>query len=117
MFPALRIAVAAVSALLLLAGLFLVVGGGPPLVSGLWLLVLGGTGLIVVTLERTRYRSEAAELSGEAPGAAGIDTGPPEPRFRPTEERFVDPTTRQRLRVWVDPSTGERRYRADDATA
>ncbi len=117
MFPALRIAVAVASALLLLVGMFLVVGGGPPMVSGLWLLVVGGTGLIVTTLERTRYRSEAAELTGESPGPAGIDTGPPEPRFRPTEERFVDPTTRRRLRVWVDPSTGERRYRADDTPA
>lgn len=114
MFGVLRLGVALVSALLLLVGLFLVVGGGPPAFTGLWLLVLGGTGLIAVAYERTRYRSEAAELSGEPSGAAGVDSGPPDPRFTATEERFIDPTTRRRLRVWVDPATGERRYRPDE---
>ena len=114
MFGALRIAVAAVSALLLLAGLFAVVGGGPPALTGIWLLILGGAGMIAVAFERTRYRSEAAELTGDPAGAAGVDTGPPDPRFKPTEERFIDPTTRRRLRVWVDPITGERRYRPDE---
>jgi hypothetical protein len=36
-----------------------------------------------------------------------------EPRFRPTPEVFVDPTTATRMRVLVDPRTGERRYVAD----
>jgi hypothetical protein len=36
-----------------------------------------------------------------------------EPRFRPTDERFVDPTTGHRMRVYVDPRTGERRYLAE----
>jgi hypothetical protein len=47
-------------------------------------------------------------------GGAGVDAGAPEPRFRPPEERFIDPTTRRRVRVWMDPGTGERRYRLDD---
>lgn len=114
MVNALRIIVAALSVLLLLAGLFAVVGGGATIFSGFWLLVMGGAGLLAVTFERMRYRSEAAELTGEPPGAAGIDSGPPEPRFQPTAERFIDPTTRQRLRVWIDPATGERRYRPDE---
>ena len=37
-----------------------------------------------------------------------------EPRFRRTDEVFVDPTTRRRMRVWLDPANGERRYRAED---
>ena len=115
MVNVLRIVVAVVSALLLLAGLFAVVGGGATMLSGFWLLVMGGVGLLAVTFERMRYRSETAELTGEAPGAAGIDDGPPDPRFQPTPERFIDPTTRRRLRVWIDPSTGERRYRPDEA--
>ncbi len=34
--------------------------------------------------------------------------------FRPTDERFEDPTTRRRMRVWADPTSGERRYVAED---
>jgi hypothetical protein len=32
---------------------------------------------------------------------------------RPTEEVFVDPQTGKRMRVWYDPATGEREYRAE----
>lgn len=113
MVNVLRILVAAISVLLLLAGLFAVVGGGATMISGFWLLIMGAVGLLAVTFERMRYRSEAAERSGESAGGAGVDTGPPDPRFQPTEERFIDPTTRQRLRVWIDPVSGERRYRPD----
>ena len=38
----------------------------------------------------------------------------PYPRFRPTEERFEDPTKRQRMRVCLDPGSGERRYAPED---
>ncbi len=117
MFALLRILIAAVAALVLLAGLFAVVGGGAPMISGFWLMLLGAAGLLAVLFERTRYRSAAAEASGAAPGAAGMDTGAPEPRFRPTEERFIDPTTRRQLRVWIDPASGERRYRPDEEPA
>ena len=114
MVNVLRILVAAISALVLLAGLFAVVGGGATMLTGFWLLVLGAGGLLAVTFERMRYRSEAAELSGEAAGGAGVDSGPPDPRFQPTDERFIDPTTRRQLRVWIDARTGERRYRPDE---
>lgn len=114
MFGTIRIVVGVVSALFLLIGLFMVVGGGPPVVTGLWLLAMGGAGLVVVAFERVRYRSEAAEISGEPAGVAGVDDGPADARFTPTEERFIDPTTRRRLRVWVDEATGERRYRPDE---
>jgi hypothetical protein len=114
MVKVLRVLVAAISALLLLAGLFAVAGGGATIVTGVWLLVMGAVGLLAVTFERMRYRSAAAELSGEQAGGSGADSGPPDPRFQPTEERFIDPTTRQRLRVWIDARSGERRYRPDE---
>ena len=110
MFNALRVVVAIVSLLLLLGGLGTIVIGGLPGLSGLWLLVLGAAGLVAVAFERTRYHSEAAERSSD-PGRPVGDAA--DARFQPTEERFVDPTTRQQLRVWVDPTTGERRYRPD----
>ena len=114
MYATLRVIVAVVSVLCLVGGLALIGAGGPAAPSGLWLMALGAAGLIAVAFERTRYRSEAAEREGDAPGSAGADDGPPDPRFRATDERFVDPTTRQRLRVWVDPASGERRYRPDE---
>lgn len=114
MFGALRVLVGVIALLMLIAGLAAIVFGGIPGLSGLWLVVLGAAGLIAVAFERSRYRSEDAERSWEQVGGAGADAGPIDPRFRATEERFVDPTTRRRLRVWADPSTGERRYRLDE---
>ncbi|HKI56365.1 MAG TPA: hypothetical protein VKB31_04375 [Trueperaceae bacterium] len=34
--------------------------------------------------------------------------------FVPTDERFIDPTTGIRQRVWFNPVTGERRYQTID---
>ena len=65
-------------------------------------------------LERTRYRSEAAERANDSTGPGGGETyGQLEARFQRTEETFIDPTTRLRMRVLVDPRTGERRYVAE----
>ena len=114
MLPALRVVIGGGAVLLLVVGLLIVMLGGFSGISGFWLMLLGAAGLIGVAFERMRYRSEAAERSGEAAGEAGVDTGPADPRFQPTAERFVDPTTRRQLRVWVDPSSGERRYRLDE---
>jgi hypothetical protein len=33
-----------------------------------------------------------------------------EPGWLPTKERFMDPTTRRVMRVWIDPARGERHY-------
>jgi hypothetical protein len=63
-----------------------------------------------VILERSRYRSLRAERTGDPAGPGGGETRAPDPRFRPTAEVFVDPTTHVRMRVWVDPATGERLY-------
>ena len=86
-------------------------GGG---VFGFLFLVVPGVILIVAALiERLRYRSLAAEGLGDTHGPGGGELDVPEPRFRPTDERFVDPTTGVQMRVFVDPRTGERRYLAE----
>jgi hypothetical protein len=112
--------------LTLLRGLLLVVGGLMVLAGfatlivagilgpGLWLVVTGGVLMLVAVLERTRYRSEAAERANEPAGPGGGETpGVVEPRFRPTDEVFVDPSTGRRMRVLLDARTGERRYVAE----
>lgn len=114
MVDTLRVLVGVVALLMLLAGLAAVVFGGAAGLGGLWLMVMGGLGLIAVAFERTRYRSEASERSWDSVGGAGAEQGPLDPRFTRTDERFVDPTTRRRVRVWADPATGERRYRLDE---
>ncbi len=69
--------------------------GGQAAAAGVWALVIGLVLIAVALLERTRYRSTQAELSQEAPGPGGGEPTdrPMEPRFRRTDERFVDPTT------------------------
>jgi hypothetical protein len=84
--------------------------------AGLYPLFLGLALIVAAAIERVRYRSEVAEGAAAAPGRGGGE--PPgttlEARFRPTDERFVDPTTGVQLRVWLDPGTGERRYLAEE---
>ncbi|HEY3334767.1 MAG TPA: hypothetical protein VGK16_05960 [Candidatus Limnocylindrales bacterium] len=100
-------------------GLLLILGGigvaaltgpGGDMVSALSLFVPGAIIIAAVALERTRYRSLHAERTGDAHGPGGGEPHQPDPRFRPTVERFVDPTTGVPMQVWVDPATGERRY-------
>jgi hypothetical protein len=82
--------------------------------SVLPLLVGGGVLIVAGLLERTRYRSDAAERTNEPSGPGGGETsGKVEARFQRTDETFVDPTTRVRMRVLVDARTGERRYVAE----
>ncbi len=69
--------------------------------------------IVGVLIETSRYRSQAAEHDGLPPGPGGGETAPLEPRFRWTEEVFVDPTTNRRMRVYMDSNTGERRYVAE----
>jgi hypothetical protein len=81
---------------------------------GLQLVAAGAVLVVAVVIERTRYRSDAAERSNSAPGPGGGEpAGAVEARFRPTSEVFIDPTTSQRMRVLVDPATGDRRYIAE----
>jgi hypothetical protein len=82
---------------------------------GLWWVAVGSFFVVLVALERRRYRSAAAERANEAPGPGGGETADAaaDPRFRPTAEAFIDPTSGHRMRVLVDPATGERRYVAE----
>jgi len=111
-----RLVVLGTGVVVVVLGLWLIVlPGGAGSVAGLYA-VLGGLALMVGALiERIRYRSEAGDRTGAPAGDAG---GEPvsttiEPRFRRTDEVFVDPTTQQRMRVWLDADSGERRYLAE----
>lgn len=102
------------AALVILAGLALL-GSIGPASGGLMFVILGGAAMVILMFERTRYRSEAAERSGQPIGPGGGEPpGALEPRFAPTAEVFVDPTSQRRMRVFADPRTGERRYVAED---
>jgi hypothetical protein len=107
--------VATVGVLLLLGGIAVAGATGPggDLFAALFLFIPGVLAIAAVVLERTRYRSLHAEMTGERHGPGGGEPGAPGPRFRPTDERFVDPTTGVPMRVWLDAATGERRYVAE----
>lgn len=111
-----RGAMVVVGVLLMLAGLGLIAAVpdlGP--IPGLELVGFGAFLVIVVAIERQRYRSAAAEPTNAPPGPGGGEPAGSrlEPRFRVTSEAFIDPTTGVRMRVAVDPSTGDRRYVAE----
>ena len=108
---------------LVVLGAFLVIGGLAALASrpdvaptGIWAVFVGLVLIVSTIVERVRYRSDEAELTSapHGPGGGEPTNQPIDPRFRPTDERFEDPTTRQRMRVWADPTSGERRYVPED---
>jgi hypothetical protein len=113
---AIRGVVIAVGALLVVAGLLGVVAGPATAIAGIWGVVVGAVAIAAALLERSRYRSSHAELSSEGPGPGGGEPTdrPMDPRFRRTDERFIDPTSNVSMRVWIDPESGERRYRAEE---
>lgn len=96
MLHALRLLIGAVGALLLALGLVLAASGGLMVWPGIQLMILGSLGVVIALFEQLRY----------GPGR----DAPHRPELRPTEERFIDPTTGQRMRVWIDPKSGERSY-------
>jgi hypothetical protein len=109
-----RVLLGVIGTLMVLAGLGLVGLGGSIAGSGLWITIIGAGIVVAVVIERQRYRSEEADRTFEPIGPGGGEPpGTIEPRFRPTDELFVDPTTGHRMRVHVDPRTGERRYVAE----
>ena len=81
--------------------------------DGIWAIVSGAVVVLAVVFERSRYRSEAAERSDAPPGPGGGEPSAPGAPFQPTGEVFVDPTSGHRLRVYLDPASGERRYHAE----
>ena len=107
-----RACVAIVAVLMVLGGLGVTALGG---IAGLWSVLFGAAILILLALERNRYRSEAAESAFEPVGRGGGEPSATlDARFRPSPETFVDPTSGQRMRVYVDGGTGDRRYVAED---
>ena len=111
-----RLLVVGTAAVIVVVGLYLIaLPGGPGAIVGVYT-VLGGLALMVGALiERVRYRSEAADRDG-APAGGEPSKATIEPRFRRTAEVFVDPTTQQPMRVWLDPVSGERRYLAEPSS-
>lgn len=106
-----RVVLGLIGGLMLLGGLALAFSGVPGVFIGaLWLIPSGAVLVIIALIEVNRYRSQAAESASAAPGPGGGETAPLEPRFKRTDEVFVDPTTNVPMRVYMDPSTGERRY-------
>ena len=84
--------------------------------SGLWATIVGMALIIAAVIERSRYRSDEADLRAEPPGPGGGEPAGTrlDPRFAPTDEIFEDPTSGRQMRVWLDRASGERRYMALD---
>ena len=116
-FGVARLLVLAAGLTMAVAGLAILAFAGP--VSSIMALSLVGIGIafmIGTLIERVRYRSEATDRSGAPTGPGG---GEPigtriDPRFRRSEDVFIDPTSSRTMRVWVDPGNGERRYVAEE---
>jgi hypothetical protein len=112
-----RILAAVLGALLALGGLALIATSDPSVaVSGAWMVIVGMVLIIAAAVERWRYRSESADRSSLPIGPGGGEPlgEPLEGRFQRTDEVFVDPTSGRTMRVWLDRTLGERRYRAED---
>ena len=111
---AMRVLLGVIGALLLVGGVTLAfVGGGSLIWATIWMVASGSVLIIAAVLEISRYRSQAAEDAHFQLGPGGGETVTPEPRFRHTDEVFVDPTSQRLMRVYADPNTGERRYVAE----
>jgi hypothetical protein len=100
---------------LMVGGIALMAFPGPrsDVMGALFVFLPGAVLVAGVLLERTRYRSLHAERTGDMHGPGGGEPARPDARFRPTDERFMDPTSGIPMRVWIDPSNGERRYVAE----
>jgi hypothetical protein len=117
MLAAARAILVFVGALTVLLGLFLLAQSGARL-AGLITVLCGAAILIALLYERLRYRSEHAEAQNDPIGPGGGEPGGTVPSgFRATTEVFVDPTTGLRMRVYLEETTGARRYIAEGAPA
>ncbi|HVC39446.1 MAG TPA: hypothetical protein VNH20_05655 [Candidatus Dormibacteraeota bacterium] len=63
------------------------------------LLVIVIAGIVIALFGWDRYRGSKTSTSTSA--------------AHPTDEVFIDPDNGQRMRVWYDPSTGQREYRPE----
>jgi hypothetical protein len=107
--------VVAIGIVVMVLGLIVITTLPDARLTGLVWVAGGGILVVAVAAERQRYRSETAERSNLPPGPGGGEARDEaiDARFRPTSELFIDPTTGHRMRVLVDPGTGERRYVAE----
>jgi hypothetical protein len=114
MLVAARVILAFAGAITILAGLGLILTNGDRS-AGLITVLVGGAILIAVLYERSRYRSVDADMRNDSPGPGGGEPfGALPPGFRATTEVFVDPSSGRRMRVYLQPATGDRRYMAED---
>lgn len=111
--PILRVLAFGFGVLAFIGGLAVIGAPGGDAGSGVFAILMGAALMVAAVLQRGRYRSDVAERSHSEPGPGGGESGYLEPRFHPTTEVFVDPTSGRLMRVYVDPYTGERRYRAE----
>ena len=114
MMAAARVILAFVGAVTILVGLALITVEGDRS-TGLVTILIGAAILIAVVYERSRYRSADADIRNDKPGPGGGEpVGALPPGFRATTEVFIDPATGRRMRVYLQPATGDRRYMAED---
>ena len=92
-----QVIIGAFGAVMVATALLPFAGGGPAVLSGIYPLILGLIAIAVALFERSRYQR----------------SGPASTMLRPTDERFIDPTSGARMRVWIDPGSGERAYLPD----
>ncbi len=102
-----------IGALIFIGGLAAIGSGGSSAGTGVLAVAIAAAIMVAAVLQRPRYRSGAAERNHDVPGPGGGEIGYIEPRFLPTNEVFTDPASHRLMRVYVDPRTGERRYRAE----
>ena len=114
MLVAARMILAVVGTLGILSGLVQVQADGARFPNVL-VVPVGAVILIALVLERSRYRSVESDLRNTPAGPGGGEpVGALPAGFRATAEVFVDPTSGRRMRVFLQPATGDRRYVAED---
>ncbi len=64
------------------------------------ILAIVAVGVVVALFGWDRYRGSRKSAGGRSAA-------------QPTDEVFVDPQSGKRMRVWYNPATGEREYRAE----
>ncbi|HTR83400.1 MAG TPA: hypothetical protein VMI56_02905 [Reyranella sp.] len=94
----LRLAVLLVGVAVLVVGI--VVASSTSALPAAWFLIVGGAITAGTLLERVFYKP----LHGAAPGGGWTKTG----------ERFVDPDSGKMVDVFFNPTTGERKYVAEE---
>ena len=102
----------------MLAGLATIAfGGAAAFITGLWMLGIGIACIIGTLIERVRYRSDATDRDGLADRQGGRRAARDPRSSRASGGATRSSSTRpraHRMRVWLDPANGERRYVTED---